>query len=195
MPSNIQVVPPLLHSSAWDCPFVHYPLWVPQLGGRQQRGCYSFHNWEEHSGGGVGSQLSLEHPWYNLKLATSRRGQGETKDRGRPLQVGKVVVLIIANGTYTQACAVWHKMNGSRTHLPNPKSLSRGINRVQSHTPCRCSQHHIIISRLCPCSSLWDPERQVAPIFQEQGRGEEHPIPQVQLTGSLAVSSFNDPPQ
>lgn len=58
-----------------------------------------------------------------------------------------------------------------RTCSPHVKRLCRGFNWVQSHRPCRCSQRHIIISRLYPWSSLWEQKKQVEPICQGQGRG------------------------
>lgn len=47
MPSNVQVVLTLLHLSAWkwNVPIVLLSLWVPQVGDRQKRECYSICNW------------------------------------------------------------------------------------------------------------------------------------------------------
>ena len=42
---------------------------------------------------------------------------------------------------------------------------------VQSRIPSRWSHPHIIISRLCPWSSLWEWRKQGESTFQGQGRG------------------------
>ena len=57
------------------------------------------------------------------------------------------------------------------THLPNLKSLYESLNWVQSRIPSRWSHPHIIISRLCPWSSLWEWRKQGESTFQGQGRG------------------------
>lgn len=68
-------------------------------------------------------------------------------------------------------------LRGSKTrgspHPPVKLYISgRGLSWVQSPTPCRCSQHHFAVSRLCPWTSLWEWEMQAEPTFQGQGSGE-----------------------
>lgn len=57
----------------------------------------------------------------------------------------------------------------------NLKSLYRGLHGVQSHRPCRCSQH-IAISRPCPWSSCWKQGSTWNPHSKNRDGGVEEPL-------------------
>lgn len=59
---------------------------------------------------------------------------------------------------------------GPCTCLPNRQFIKRPQLCSVMNTLRRCSQCHIIISRLCPWGSLWGWERQAEPTFQGQRR-------------------------
>lgn len=63
---------------------------------------------------------------------------------------------------------------------PNHKSLQRSLNWVQSHIQCRCAQHHITISRLCPWST------------SGSGKGKHNPHAKIREgVRSLSLSGSN----
>lgn len=91
----------------------------------------------------------------------------ETSDRGQVSPGWKMAVLISKGNCPTRLVLGNRKKVDLYTHPPNPKSLWRSLNWIQSRIQCRCFQHHISVFRLCPWSHLWEQEKQSKPTFQE----------------------------
>lgn len=77
-------------------------------------------------------------------------------------------------------------------HQPNSKSLCRGLDWVQSHRPFRHFQHHLTISKLCPCNSLWELERQEETICQGQTKEAVRVLSKCPGPTQLVVTGFDD---
>ena len=114
--------------------------------------------------------------WCNWKPAPIQGGQGETKERGRPLKGTHT------GGLWVDFCPTYQ----------NPKSLYGGLNWVQSCTQPRWSHRHITISRLYPWGSFWGQERQADVHPKDRGGGGEPLIARSQLLDQPGVSLLHD---
>lgn len=66
-------------------------------------------------------------------------GQGQKKERGRPLQMGGAG--LESKGTYLRGLCWVLQGKVSTPACQNLRSLKRGLDRVQSYTPSRWSRH------------------------------------------------------
>lgn len=80
------------------------------------------------------------------------------------------------------------------THLPNCKSLHRGLNGVQACIPSRGSQLHIALSRIYPWKWLPPWQKSEESNSKDRGGGEEPLIAWVQLRVQWAITTSRWPP-
>ena len=107
-------------------------------------------------------------------------GTGKTKERGSPLQTAKWQV-----SKETCLGAATRKL-----HLCIKVYMYRVLEWVQSYIPSRWSPQHLPLSRLHPWNSFSGRKDRQSVHSEDQGRGEEPLVAQIQLTGQPAFTSF-----